>query len=370
LGGTAGSAKVTVTASLPNSATTIESSASAEYWVYVNKVTGVTVAPATSNIYNGGSLDLTATLTLNGGSSVYGTLSSNMPTVTWSSTGYDKISVKERTSTASQVGSDIVATMKVLAASDAEANKQAVITAEVGDASGTSTLTCVAKAIVEDVSLGGTSTTVWVGQDAFTLTATVTGGGSTLTPASVPALNISWVSSNTDVASVNNGTITLGGTAGSAKVTVTASLPNSATTIESSASAEYWVYVNKVTGISVSPAADNINIGGTLDLTATLTINDAGVVYGTLSSNMPTVTWSSTGYDKISVKERTSTASQVGSDIVATMKVSAASDAEANKQAVITAEVGDASGTSTLTCVIPSTTGTGTGHGYSGWNNN
>jgi hypothetical protein len=123
-----GTATLTVTATLASSATTAADTETAEFEVNVNAVTGISLTPATSNILIGGNLNVKATLTLNNGNAVNGTIST-WPTVTWSS-NYDKVSVISP-STAAKVEADIVATTTATAASDATAGTEATITATV-----------------------------------------------------------------------------------------------------------------------------------------------------------------------------------------------------------------------------------------------
>ena len=363
-----GEAKLTVTATLAESATTTASSKTADFMVYVNNVTSVTIAPATSNIVKDGTLDLTATLTINGGGAVNGTIDT-WPTVSWSS-NYDKVSVSA-TSTAAQSGSDIVATMTASAAADAVTNNQATITAAVStpsassDVSGTATLTCVDKIAIDHIDLGATSTTVWLLQGASVPTVTVKGtDGSTLTT----GVTLAWSSNNTSVATVTDaGVITLQGT-GTATLTVTATLAASATTAADTETADFTVNVNAVTGITLTPTTSNILIGSTLEVKATLTLNNGNAVNGTITA-WPTVAWTS-DYAKVTVISP-STAAQDGSDIVATTIATAANDATANTQATITATVDaafTASSTSSVsqTCTLTCSNLAGSGNGYSG----
>ena len=336
-------------------ATYNRASGSAVFALHVNEVTAVSVEPATSSIINTNSVNLTATLTINGGSPVNGTVTA-WPTVTWSSS-YDKISVDPASTVATDSGTAIVASTTATAAANAVAATEATITAAVGtpfaasEVSGTSTLTCEDKTAIASVNLDSNETTVWLSEGASTPTVTVMGTDNNPLTAGV---TLAWASNNESVATVTDaGVVTLHGT-GEAKLTVTATLAASATTEASSKTADFMVYVNNVTGVTVAPASSNIVKEESLDLTATLTINGGGAVNGTIAT-WPTVSWSS-NYDKVSVSA-TSTAAQSGSDIVATMTASAAADAVTNNQATITAAVStpsassDVSGTATLTCV-------------------
>ena len=364
-----GEAKLTVKATLAESATTAASSKTADFMVYVNNVTGVTVAPASSNIVKEESLDLTATLTINGGGAVNGTIAT-WPTVSWSS-NYDKVSVSA-TSTAAQSGSDIVATMTASAAADAGTNNQATITAAVStpsassDVSGTATLTCVDKISIASVNLGPTETTVWFLQGANTPSVTVMGTDSNPLTTGV---TLAWSSNNSSVATVTtDGAITLQGT-GTAKLTVKATLAASATTAADTETADFMVYVNAVTGVSLTPATGSIIVGSNLDVTATLTLNNGNPINGTIAT-WPTVAWTS-DYAKVTVTTP-ATAAKVGDDIVATTTATAASDASVGTQATITATVGNdyvASSTAGVsnTCTLTCSNLTGSGHGFGGW---
>ena len=366
-----GTAKLTVTATLAESATTAASSKTADFMVYVNNVTGVTVAPASSNIVKDGTLDLTATLTINGGSDINGTVAT-WPTVTWTS-NYDKVSLNPTSTDASNTGTAVEATTTASAAANATANAQATITAAVStpfassDVSGTSTLTCKDKISIDHIELGTASTTVWLQQGASTPTVTVVGtDGNPLTT----GVTLAWTSNNSSVATVTDaGVITLQGT-GTATLTVTATLAASATTAADTKTADFTVNVNAVTGITLTPATSNILIGSTLEVKATLTLNNGNAVNGTITA-WPTVAWTS-DYAKVTVISP-STAAQDGSDIVATTIATAANDATANTQATITATVDaafTASSTSsvTQTCTLTCSNLTGSGNGFSeGW---
>ncbi len=364
-----GEAKLTVTATLAASATTEASSKTADYMVYVNNVTEVSVLPSTADIYKGESYNITANLIINGGSPVNGTVTA-WPTVSWSSS-YDKVTLDPNSTDATDSGAAIVASTTATAASDAVANTAATITATVGspyasvEASGSGTLTCVDKISIASVDLGATETTVWFLQGASTPSVTVMGtDGNPLTS----GVTLAWASDTPSVASVTEaGVVTLHGT-GSAKLTVTATLAASATTAADTEMADFMVYVNAVTGVSLTPTTSNILIGSTLEIKASLTLNNGNAVNGTITS-WPTVAWTS-DYAKVTVTSP-STAAQVGSDIVAATTATAANDAAANTQATITATVDaafTASSTSsvTQTCTLTCSNLTGSGNGFTG----
>lgn len=351
LGGATGTAKITATATRQGK----PGSASASYYVYVNEVTGISVAPVTSNIVVDQSLNLKATLEINGGNGINGT-PTTLPAITWTS-GYEKVNVAP-TGDASVSGSTVVANATATAASDAEAGHTAVITAKVGtpyasaEKSATATLTCVDKISIQSVNLVGTdSTIVWLSQGASTPTVSVMG---TDNKPLTSGVTLTWTSDTESVATVTNaGVVTLHGT-GQAKLTVTATLAASDTTASSTKTADYKVYVNDVTSVSVAPATSDIFIGGTLGLTATLTLNGGNAVNGIIET-MPEVSWSS-GYDKVTLDPSSTTAVKAGDKIVATTTATAASTATVNGTATITASVttpaasSAVSGTATLIC--------------------
>jgi hypothetical protein len=55
-------------------------------------------------------------------------------------------------------------------------------------------------------------------------------------------------------------------------------------------SKSYTMYVNELTGISITSTATDIAVGGTLPVKATLEINGGNTVYGDIA---PNVTWTS-----------------------------------------------------------------------------
>ena len=361
-----GTANLTVTATLAGTATTEAGSKTAVYTVNVNNVTGVTVAPATSNIVKGGDpLELKATLEINDGGTVNGDITS-WPAVTWASS-YDKVSVASTSTNATNTGTAVEASTTATASADAVTNTAATITATVGTpyassaVSGTSTLTCVDKIFIDHIDLSATSTTVWLLQGASLPTVTVIGSdGNPLTT----GLTLSWTSNNTSVATVTDGVITLHGT-GTAKLTVTATLAASATTAAGSKTADFTVNVNAVTGISLTPVTASILVGTNTDVTATLTINGGNGVNGTITS-WPTVNWSS-DYNKVTVNSANTVATNGTTVITATV----AADATAGTEATITATV-DGTFTASSTagvsgiCKLTCSNLTGSGSGFTG----
>jgi hypothetical protein len=329
----------------------------------VNQVTGITVAAESSNIVIGGSTAVNATLEINGGQGIYGTITT-MPAVSWES-DYDKVTVTAST-TAAKVGDNYVATTTATAATDAVADHNAKITAKVGtpyaseEKSADTTLKCLDKVTIASVDLSAPSTTVWFKDGASLPTVTVKGTDGQDWTSRVSSLT--WAAKTPAVATYDaTSGITLV-ESGTAVFEVTATLADSPTTAASSKTAEYTVYVNEVSGITIAPASTSLVVGmtpaQTATLTATLTYNGGSTSpLGTVaSSSLPTVTWSSSDAC-ITINPPTGTASATTQSVetVASLGTGAA----AGQSSTVTATVGDAfvkgsgsvSGTSTVNCV-------------------
>lgn len=137
---------------------------------------------------------------------------------------------------------------------------------------------------VTGVTLSSSSLNLEVGGTS-TLTATVN-------PDNASNKNVTWSSSNTNVASVSGGVVTAIG-AGSATITVT--------TVDGSKTATCSVTVTDstvhVTGVTLSPTSLNLTIGGTSSLTTTVSPNNAtnkNVNWSSSNENIATVSDSGT----------------------------------------------------------------------------
>ncbi len=191
-----------------------------------------------------------------------------------------------------------------------------------------------------NINLSQTSANVWIGQTITKPTVTVTDkGGTDLTNEAT----ITWSSNAPTVASVSaDGDIEVVG-AGEAVITVTATYE------EASKSADYTVYVNEVTGISVDPSADSIKEGAQKAITAILTHTN----YGTITS-WPVVSWVSDDTSLVTVDPSSATAAN-NSD--ATLATTTATGSATSGTAHVTATVSapyaktDVSATATLTCM-------------------
>ena len=132
---------------------------------------------------------------------------------------------------------------------------------------------------VTGVTLNKSETTMLVG-GTETLTATVA-------PANADNKNVTWTTSNANVATVNNGVVT-GVGAGTATITVT--------TVDGNKTASCVVTVNAVpvdvTGVTLTPTTLNMKVGGTATLTAAVQPENAtnqSVTWTTSNASVVTV---------------------------------------------------------------------------------
>ena len=181
------------------------------------------------------------------------------------------------------------------------------------------------------------SLAMWMGE-TMTTAPTVTVEDENHNP--VTGFTTEWTSSNTGVATVAaDGTVTPVAP-GTATITVKVSKDGKI------ASKSYTMYVNELTGISITSTATDISVGGTLPVKATLEINGGNAVNGDIA---PSVTWTSSASAKISVTSPV-TAVKEGDDYVSTTTATAETAAVLGDQAVITATIGSFSDDVTLTC--------------------
>lgn len=181
------------------------------------------------------------------------------------------------------------------------------------------------------------SLAMWMGE-TMTTAPTVTVEDENHNP--VTGFTTEWTSSNTSVATVAaDGTVTPVAP-GTATITVKVSKDGKV------ASKSYTMYVNELTGISITSTATDISVGGTLPVKATLEINGGNAVNGDIA---PSVTWTSSASAKISVTSPV-TAVKEGDDYVSTTTATAETAAVLGDQAVITATIGSFSDDVTLTC--------------------
>lgn len=181
--------------------------------------------------------------------------------------------------------------------------------------------------------------TVWKNETISTVpTVTVFDGDNNVIPND--QVNFAWVSSNTDVATVDaEGKVSLKGIAGVSNITVTASQGEG-----NEKSASYTVNVNEVTSISL-PATETVSKGGSKTLTATITHTNNGTV-----SSLPTVSWSSSDEDKVTV----SPASGASTDATGVAPGSSTVTASVPEEYMASGQSGSAS--CTVTCTDPALT--------------
>jgi hypothetical protein len=181
---------------------------------------------------------------------------------------------------------------------------------------------------IGSVTLSSDAATVWRNESVSkpTVTAVTGSDGTDLTSLAT----ITWSSSNTSVATVNEttGDITLTGTAGSTNIVATAAYEGSSQT------ATFSLNVNEVTAVSITtdPSDAKAAPGGTIALTATLTHTNNGTI-----DTWPTVAWVSGSTDYFTVSPASATASQSSGVTTATTTATAV-----------------AAGTSTITVTVGS----------------
>ena len=181
------------------------------------------------------------------------------------------------------------------------------------------------------------SLAMWMGE-TMTTAPTVTVEDENHNP--VTGFTTKWTSSDTGVATVaEDGTVTpvAPGTA-----TITVKVTKDGKT----SSKSYTMYVNELTGISITSTATDISVGGTLPVKATLEINGGNAVNGDIA---PSVTWTSSASAKISITSPV-TAVKEGDDYVSTTTATALTPAVLGDQATITASIGAHTDNVTLTC--------------------
>lgn len=132
-----------------------------------------------------------------------------------------------------------------------------------------------------DIGLSKRSSTIWRNETPDLPVVTIRDKtGTDVTSQSV----LRWESDNTSVASVtaDGSEVHLGGTAGVAHIKVTAEYDNY------SKSDTYSLFVNEVTGISISPSETRVEPNRTVTLAAEITHTEHGTI-----NSLPTFTWSS-----------------------------------------------------------------------------
>ena len=218
-------------------------------------VTGVSLSQTELSLSKGGTATITATVAPSDATN---------QNVTWSSDNTEVATVEDGTVTAVSGG-------------------KATITVTTEDGSHTATCEVTVTIPVTGVSLSQTELSLSKGGTA-TITATVA-------PPDATNQNVTWSSNNTEVATVENGTVTAV-SEGNATITVT--------TEDGSHTATCEVTVTfPVTGVSLSQTELSLSKGGTATLTATVAPSDA---------TNKNVTWSSNNTEVATVEDGTVTA--------------------------------------------------------------
>ena len=205
---------------------------------------------------------------------------------------------------------------------------------------------------IGSVTLSSETATVWRNESVTkpTVTAVTGSDGTDLTSLAT----IAWSSSDASVAAVDatTGDITLTGVAGSADIVATATYEGSSQT------AVFKLYVNEVTGITISPSTTEIaSEGRTKVLTATLAHTSNGTI-----ASWPTMSWATDNTAHVTVSPTSSDVSLVGTVAKTAITITGVGAGDA----VITASVDDSyttssvSGTSTVSCItVPAGTSGG-----------
>ena len=186
-----------------------------------------------------------------------------------------------------------------------------VISATLGDVSGTTTLTVTA-ATLQSITVTPASPTITKGlTKQFTATGTYSDGTTKAITASV-----TWASATSSVATISTGGLATGVAAGTSIITATLGSVSGTTTLT--------VTVATLQSIAVTPASPSLAVGTTQQLTATGTYSD-----GSTANITSSVTWTS------------------GATAVATVSASGLLTGVGSGTAVITATSGSISGTTT-----------------------
>ncbi len=215
----------------------------------VINVTGVTVNPTSATLAVGGTRQLTATITPSNASNQNVSWSTNNSTVATVNTS--------GLVTATGVGSAII-----------------TVTTQDGNKTATCNIT-VTSIAVTGVTVNPTSATLAVG-GSQQLTATIA-------PSNAGNQNVSWSSNNSTVATVNTSGLVTATGVGTAIITVTTQDGNK------TATCNVTVTAIAVTGVTVNPTSATLAVGGSQQLTATITPSNASNKNVSWSSNNSSV---------------------------------------------------------------------------------
>ena len=181
----------------------------------------------------------------------------------------------------------------------------------------------------ESVTISGSSTVAIGESNKTTLTASYT-------PSNVTNKKITWTSSDTAKATVNNSGVVTGKAVG--PVTITASMAGPNSTKVTSTHDMTVTYAN-ATSVQLNESSKNLGYGQTLNLTATVLPNGTS---GTKDKADPAVTWSTTNSSVASISATTgSTITVTAGSSDGNATITAASTADPTKKATCTINVSD-----------------------------
>ncbi len=196
-----------------------------------------------------------------------------------------------------------------------------------------------------EITRGGsalTSVTVWKNQTSLDAPDVTVKGldGRLLT-----GVTINWSSDNTDIAEVDaEGAVILKGIPGTAKITAVATSDD----LKGSATASYNIFVNAVTGISVSPATAVVKKNENTTITASYTTTEIGDDYALLPA--PGISWESGDESVITISSTSGSSVQAHGEELGSTTVTATIDDD------YLAANADASATCAITCAPPALT--------------
>ena len=268
-------------------------------------VNSVTISPAAASVAQGGTQQLTATVSVTGGAA---------QTVSWTSSGVAQGVTVDGSGLVSAAANATTGEYTITATSTADGSK-----------SGTATITVTAAPAVNSVTVSPASASVVQGgTQQLTATVSVTGGA---------AQTVSWTSSGVaqGVTVDGSGLVSAAANATPGDYTITAT-----STADGSKSGTATITVTAapaVNSVTVSPAAANVAQGGTQQLTATVSVTGAAA---------QTVNWTSSGVAQ-------------GVTVNGSGLVSAAANATPGDYTITAASTADGSksGTATITVTSP-----------------
>ena len=268
-------------------------------------VNSVTVSPASASVVQGGTQQLTATVSVTGGAA---------QTVSWTSSGVAQGVTVDGSGLVSASANATPGDYTITATSTADGSK-----------SGTATITVTAAPAVNSVTVSpAAANVVQGGTQQLTATVSVTGGA---------AQTVNWTSSGVaqGVTVDGSGLVSASANATPGDYTITAT-----STADGSKSGTVTITVTAapaVNSVTVSPASASVMLGGTQQLTATVSV---------IGGEVETVNWTSSGVAQ-------------GVTVDGSGLVSAAANATPGEYTITAASTADGSksGTATITVTSP-----------------